>query len=231
MLKLIAALLMVTDHIALIFFSPTSSLYLLGRLLGRLSMPIFAYKVACGYLYTQNFKSYLYRLTAMTLVSQLPFTWLLYGDQFSETFHHTKGLFLFEHWNIGLTFLCALLILKLLATPTLSSFFLILLLGVIGNLGDYGLYGIGMVIVFYTYKSHRITWNQCFLLLFSLCIYQSFSWGAALLPSGLILTLPALFSLFLIHTLPDSSLKLPKNFFYIFYPLHMVVLLLLKVLL
>lgn len=228
MLKLIAALLMVVDHFAVVFLPSSSGIYVLCRIIGRLSMPIFAYKVASGFLYTKNFKKYASRIFSMTLLAQIPFTWLISGDQFFFTLKTTRGLSLLYYWNIGLTFLCALFILKLLEKRSLSSILLIIPLCIIGNLGDYGLYGIVMIVVFYYYQKHSISFQRCSLFLFILCILQALSFGMTYFQSVLSNTLPALLSLPLIKYVPDTSIKLPKNFFYLFYPGHMFILLLIN---
>ncbi len=122
MLKLIAALFMFIDHLAIaVVDSPT--LFLGMRLVGRLAMPLFAYKIALGFMHTRHFNRYLTRIGIMTLAAQLPFTMLLYGDLFITEFKNSYGMILFSHWNIGLTFWCSLLILKVMTegVPSLSA--------------------------------------------------------------------------------------------------------------
>lgn len=66
-LKLLAAALMVVDHVGVIFF-PHS---LLWRQIGRLSMPIFAYFIAEGCRYTRSPVGYLAKLFACLVVCQI----------------------------------------------------------------------------------------------------------------------------------------------------------------
>lgn len=71
-LKLIAAALMVLDHIGVIFFWDTpGETYLILRRLGRLSMPIFAYFIAEGCRYTRSPLGYLGKLFACLVVCQI----------------------------------------------------------------------------------------------------------------------------------------------------------------
>ena len=93
MIKLIAAVCMVVDHIGYIFFPEQ----LFWRLIGRISMPLFAYSIARGYEYSRQKNSmprYIKRMVVFTAVSQVPY-YLMAGDG----------------WNIGLTWLFSLLLL------------------------------------------------------------------------------------------------------------------------
>lgn len=66
-LKLIAAALMVIDHIGVIFFPYD----LIWRYIGRISMPIFAYFIAEGCRYTRSPWGYLGKLFACLVVCQI----------------------------------------------------------------------------------------------------------------------------------------------------------------
>lgn len=62
--KLIAATLMVVDHASLVFD------FALGRILGRLSFPLFLWIVVQGSVHTKNFRAYQYRLLGLAVISQ-----------------------------------------------------------------------------------------------------------------------------------------------------------------
>ncbi len=72
----IACLTMLIDHIGFVFFPEMLEL----RLIGRLSMPIYAYCISKGYTHTQSRKGYAARVAAIALVSQIPFS-LVVGQQ------------------------------------------------------------------------------------------------------------------------------------------------------
>ena len=65
LLKLIAILSMVIDHVGSVFFPE----YPVFRWIGRLAFPIFAYCLTVGLLYTHDIKKYLVRLGMFALVS------------------------------------------------------------------------------------------------------------------------------------------------------------------
>lgn len=91
-LKLIAALAMLIDHAAYLFlpinepawfYLPMFGVnipinwYVIGRIIGRIAFPIFAYLIVQGYFKTSNFKKYLFRLTLFAVISELPYRYVL----------------------------------------------------------------------------------------------------------------------------------------------------------
>ncbi len=229
MLKWIAALLMLVDHAALLLLPYGSPLYIGCRFVGRLAMPIFAYKVALGFIHTKNFNKYLTRMLVMTLFAQVPFTYILYQASLPALITSTNGLIFVMHWNIGLTFSIVLLILHLMPKQTLGSSLTIFALLFVANYADYGIYGVLLVALFYMYATHRIQWRQLTMLFGLLCLFQlSGLRYASLAPLQALVvffnaTLP-LVSLLLIRYAPDKPVRLPRYFFYVFYPLHMFIL-------
>lgn len=78
MIKLVAAVLMAIDHIGLVFFP--NSIY--WRLIGRLSMPLFAYSIARGYRHSRENKTlnrYLFNMFVFAVISQIPY-YLVAGE-------------------------------------------------------------------------------------------------------------------------------------------------------
>ncbi|MEG0013769.1 MAG: TraX family protein [Cellulosilyticaceae bacterium] len=231
MLKLIAMFLMLIDHAALVFLPVTNPLYILCRLVGRLAMPIFAYKIASGFIYTSNLDKYIKRVGLMTLCAQIPFIWMITGATFQELFTLSFLTTLISHWNVGLTFVCALLILKFykelsecIARYPSFNIIYIALLGLVAFVADYGLYGVMMVMTFYMFIAYKLTYTKCTLLL-ALCTLLSYLSPLSLGQfDGFLLQLPCLFSLILIKIIPDSKFPLGRIIWYSFYPLHMLIL-------
>ena len=125
-LKLIAIILMVVDHIGLVFFPKI----LAFRLIGRLSFPIFAYGIAIGYRYSKNINEYMLRLFIFSIVSQPVFHLI------------TNGL------NILFTLLTGLLCILCIDKKQYIPLALILVLSYVLPL-DYGIYGVLTIIAFY----------------------------------------------------------------------------------
>lgn len=68
-LKLMAAALMLIDHVGAILLPETVIL----RCIGRLAFPIFAFFIAEGYAHTRSFGRYFRRLAILAMVSEIPF--------------------------------------------------------------------------------------------------------------------------------------------------------------
>ena len=97
MLKIIAIISMVIDHVGDVFFP--GAIWM--RAVGRLAMPLFAFCVAEGYHYTKSKIKYLRRLGAFALISEIPFD-LAFSRKID-----------FSHQNIMLSFLIAVAALML----------------------------------------------------------------------------------------------------------------------
>jgi len=68
LLKTIASVSMLIDHIGAVFYAP-----LFFRWIGRVAFPIYAFLIAQGCKYTKNINKYLFRLGIFALISEIPF--------------------------------------------------------------------------------------------------------------------------------------------------------------
>lgn len=93
MLKLLALVTMLVDHIGYMFF-PNEMLF---RIIGRLAFPIFAYQIALGYSRTSNLKKYVLRLSLFALITQLPYSFFSPDIKFNPI-----------HFNVLFTFIAAI---------------------------------------------------------------------------------------------------------------------------
>ena len=75
-LKIIALLTMIIDHIGAVFFPDV----LILRVIGRVAFPIFAFFVAEGYYYTKSKKRYVITMLICMVISWAPFV-LCFGHR------------------------------------------------------------------------------------------------------------------------------------------------------
>jgi len=92
-LKIIAMISMVFDHVGDLFFPSL----MWPRMIGRLAMPLFSFCMAEGYAHTRDRKKYLLRMGLFALISEIPF---------DLAFEGRIGL---SHQNIMLSFFLAIL--------------------------------------------------------------------------------------------------------------------------
>ena len=72
-LKIIAAILMFFDHFVTVFFAHNEMISLVFRLLGRTAAPVFCFFIAQGFYYTSNVRKYLFRLLVLAVISHFPY--------------------------------------------------------------------------------------------------------------------------------------------------------------
>ena len=79
-LKILAALFMICDHVGMLFFPEIIPPMIFLRYIGRLAFPIFAFFIAEGCRYTKNKRRYLGVLAALGLVFHLVYCWATKDD-------------------------------------------------------------------------------------------------------------------------------------------------------
>lgn len=221
MIKIIAAILMLIDHLGMLFFPNHFEL----RIIGRLSMPLFAYCIAQGFSKTTCFEKYFERMGLFAIISQVPFWMMIYVMD--------PMRFKFMHFNIGFTFLAALWTLHLYKgiknstscskVISISGIIAMLILATVLRC-DYGAYAILLVLVFYEFYIMRKDIFSTFIMLI-VATGVLFLMGRG---SQFKVQLFGIAAFLIIIGLKDRPIKRFKYFFYIFYPLHMFILSLIK---
>ncbi|ONI45150.1 hypothetical protein AN641_04710 [Candidatus Epulonipiscioides gigas] len=224
MLKLVAIITMFIDHFAVAFLNPMSLEYSILRLIGRISMPLFAYMLANGYIHTRNYNKYLSRLLIMAIVAQIPFTMLLYKIDLSTLLIPQYLPLIVTRLNIGFTFCVSLIFLKLMDIKNTKTSNMIItfivgvfLLNYVKNC-DYGAYCIFIVFVFYlcigAYKNSPKALAIASMLILALSFIF---YGVSNQIFSALAILPIIF-------VPNTRYKYDKWIFYTFYPAHLFIL-------
>ncbi len=235
MLTIFAMLAMLIDHIGILLMPPLSGAVdatFMCRAVGRLAMPIFAYKIANGFIHTRNFKKYFGRMAALTIVSQIPFALMMSQvitgvADIDLLFDLNRYPHIVSNINIGWTFMCALLILYIiniknnLISVYIFKFIALFIVMCFAPLGDYGVYGVATVLVFYIAMKRELS----FPLTVFLFVVITFGFNSRNEMFYLLLQMVSVLSVFLIALIPDTRSKYDKFIFYAFYPIHMIILL------
>ncbi len=199
LLKILAIIFMLIDHIGFAFFPKLVIL----RCIGRLAFPLFFYSTFVGYFKTKNLKKYILRLLQLAIVSELPF-YLLLGD---------------IKLNVCFALLLELLFLYFLDNKKYVGYILLFTASLIlVPILEYAPYVLFLTPLFYYTKNTKWLFSISYVLFYLIMICIGFN------PIYLccILDLPLL----IINI--KSNIKINKYFFYAFYPIHIIIILLFR---
>lgn len=230
LLKLIAIFAMFIDHLGAAIFPGVTEM----RIIGRIAFPIFCYTLAAGCCYTRSMGGYALRLFIAALVSQ-PF-YVIGLDHTNSamralTFENPLldaakwYLYSFKTCNIMVALLLGeLLIWTLKDKKYVLSALLSLLILYLDSMGwiasSYGLRGIILMVLFWALIDRPLAsfvWVAGYMTAWALAGrgYEFFG-----LTFGI--QLFAMLALPLIYLPLDRHVKMPKAVFYLFYPLHLL---------
>ena len=208
-IKIIAVVSMTIDHIGGAFFPQ----YPAFRWIGRIAFPLFCYCLTVGMMYTGDIKKYLLRLGAFAVISQ-PF-WILafnsddiIGNIFNLNIFFTLIVSLLGAWGFKER-KWWLLILALI------------LLNVINF--DYAMTGLILILIFYLCRNKPWLGAAVYTLTYLPALNGNMADPLALKIGGHAIGFEifALLALPFIYIQTNSGLKIPKWFFYIYYPAHL----------
>lgn len=201
---------------------------------GRIAFPIFAFMAVEGYFHTHNLKKYLLRMLIFAVISEIPFD-LMYGGTW----------FYPVHQNVIWTLMMGLVGIHLMETVRkkksifvyiLVSAIVVILGGLLGTLSMVDYYGIGVltVFIFYFFRGRKwwcllgqmlaLYWVNVELLGGLMYPIRLFGMEFELCQQGLALL--ALLPIWLYRGRQGYHSKPFQYFCYAFYPIHMLVIVL-----
>lgn len=202
-LKIIAIITMVIDHTGYALV-PTS---LLMRSIGRIAFPLFTYSIMVGYFNTHDLKKYMLRLLVIGLISQ-PIYMLLFNT--------------YEP-NIMFTLIAELILYYSLDNKKWLNIPFLIVIPILFRF-DYSIIYFYLVLIFYYCRNNKLLLYVVYMLFYFSYAISDQMYGN--IPSCL--TVCAVFALPFILINTKTNIKLNKYFFYIFYPLHLLILLIIK---
>ena len=232
LLKLVAMIAMVVDHTGKMLFHSN-----LMRIFGRLAFPLYAYCIAVGCIYSKNHLKYLSRLVLIGLISQ-PFYAVAMGHansaMYAIAFRDNPLLsvlnFYVNSWAHPSIFLT--LALGLLAAWSIRERQLVLTAALalltwkLDKSIDYGWRGVLLIVLFYLFSTR---WWLSLPVVFTFMFW----WGLRSNTYQLFgvrfgMQMFALAALPLIYIPTHSRVKINKWVFYLFYPAHLICMLLIE---
>jgi hypothetical protein len=230
-LHAIAMLFMLCDHMWATVFPAQQWL----TSIGRLAFPIFAFLAVEGYFHTHNFKCYLLRLLTFALISEIPFDLMYNGSAFYPF-----------HQNVLWTILLGLVYIRIIewikvkgkSWLTVLTCALVVCLGwLFGTLAMVDYYGAGVltILCFYFFRGQKwwclagqiivLYWINVELLKGLFYPVTIFGMEFELHQQGLALL--ALIPIWLYRGRKGQRIRVFQYFCYVFYPLHILILVLL----
>ncbi len=205
-LKIIACTSMLVSHTGLILSSFVSEdVSMLFYLFGRIAFPLFAFFISDGWNYTRNKIKYMRNLLVFAFISQIPYMLYIDKDGLNVLFTlliGTTALWIYDRTKNSF-------LLPLCFTPVFFASFL--------NL-DYGWKGVLLILLFGIIQKKNVKLIVLIILL-----------GLIYLPKnqfvydmGFIVSMLSLFLLLFYNG--ESGSKKFKYLFYLFYPLHLILL-------
>ena len=217
-LKIIVMITMVIDHVGVALFPYEQTL----RIIGRISLPIFAFMIAEGCRYTKNRTKHLLVISSMAIVFQL-FYLIFMSDLY-------QGILITFSLSIGIIYALD----SFIKNPSLKNrllmafaILIILFIGIacpeiFGKYGfaiDYGAWGLFLPVIIYFAPGKWFKLAAASLLIVGMSIFSSpLQWWALMA-----IPLLALYN-------GERGKHKMKYFFYIFYPLHLVIIYLIAIL-
>lgn len=198
-LKWIAIITMGIDHIGAVLYPQ----YIILRIIGRISFPIFCFLLVEGVLHTHNIRKYIKRLFLFALISELPFDLAFYGK------------IMLQHQNVFFTLCAGVIMLAVLEYRRNNIDSLLVVIGTIllteTVASDYGAGGILIILCFYVlYRKHFL--KQAAFAGVNLLYY-----GTGVQAYAGLAAVPLLFY-------NGKQGRSMKYFFYLFYPVHLLIL-------
>lgn len=222
-LKAAALVCMTVSHLAYAFIGTDSVTGQVLQCTSRIAMPLFAFFITQGYIHTSSVKRYTLRLLACGVISQVPYSLFKYGTvlymgELNICFTLLTGLLLIMLWDRGMPF---------------AGFAAALVIGfAAAQFCDWRHYAVLLCLVFYIFRDNegrRCAALAAVTLLMTAeqaCGGISAGMSAAAAVAGSLPNLAVALNIPLLHNYSGRlGRPLPggKRFFYIYYPLHMLV--------
>ena len=218
-IKYLAVLSMILDHMASVLFAPDAIGYIILKLIGRIAAPAMCFALAQGFIHTSDRKKYFLRLIIFAGISQIPYS------------YYMSGSIWFPTGNMLFTLACSFLLLEIVEYHKrlgILSIPIAISILYIATFTDWFIFGPLFTLSFYLNKGNKDLQALCHACISFLslgysayiCMQQGLPWYSQVWQIGVILFIPIIY---LYNGKPGNKSTFNKWFFYLFYPLHLVV--------
>lgn len=220
-LKYIAILAMLVDHTAHLFIPCDTVLYQCMRGFGRITAPIMCFFITEGYHYTHNLRKYFVRLIVFAFISHFAFAFCFAGSFFAN-----------YHESMIATLTLSLFAVHVVNTDKIKKEYklpVILLITVLAEKCDWGSTAIWFTLAFELSRGNRkAQYISYAMVLFTMKLLSKlhlfFTSNELFRDSIFVFGGLAVVPLLMAYNGEKGGSKFSKWFFYIFYPLHLILL-------
>ncbi len=232
MLKFVAIIAMTIDHIAWTVYPgyPRDILPLIMHIIGRITCPIMCYFVAEGYYHTKNINRYTARLFIFSLISHFAYIFYMSGSFEIETYIPFRYGNLLNQTSVIWSLAWGLIMLRVANSSVIKHNWqkigLILLICVVSFPSDWSCIASLCVLAFGLNRGKlkkQMFWLVFYVFLYSVVYFFVFSRVYAVVQLCVILCAPLLMLYNGERGKNQKINKFMKWFFYIYYPLHMLI--------
>ena len=217
-IKYLAVISMIVDHVTSVFFSADAISYILIKLVGRVAAPAMCFALAQGFIHTSDRKKYLLRLIVFAVISQIPYS------------YYMSGSIWFPTGNMLFTLACSFLLLEVVKhykNLGILSIPIAICILYIATFTDWFVFGPLFTLSFYLNKGNKDLQALCHACISFLslgysayvCIQHGLPWYSQVWQIGAILIIPIIY---LYNGQLGRKTNFNKWFFYLFYPLHLL---------
>lgn len=198
-LKVIALISMTVDHVGVVLYPDLLWL----RYIGRIAFPIYCFLLTEGFVYTRDRNQYMLRMLVLGVLSEIPFDLAGKGD-----------ILELGSQNVFFTLLIGLLMMKFLEQAGNGAervgIILFAMFAAEFLRTDYGAYGILLIALYHRFRGSKI--------------WQSVSVAAWNFLSGTLVQYPGVFAVFPLLLYNGKRGRKMGYFFYLYYPVHLLIL-------
>lgn len=222
-LKLIAILAMTIDHVADLIYPgmPNNIICVIMHLIGRITAPIMFFFICEGFFYTKNLKKYISRLFIFSIISHFAYCFA-FGINFipfstGEIFNQTSIM-----WTLAWSVVALYIAYGENKLKEWHKYVLIILLNLVTFSADWSSIGLMIIVSMYEHRGNlnkqmgnMILWSLIYIIVSFIFVNKVY----ALVQLGIILVFPLL----KLYDGTKGDLKWMKWFFYVYYPLHLII--------
>jgi hypothetical protein len=221
-LKIIAIMAMLTDHVGWNFVPMATPLGIIMHIFGRLTMPIMCFFIAEGFFHTRNKHKYAARLLFFAFISQIPFTYCYTGQLLMryDSFFSIIGTM-----NVFFTLFLGLMALWVCKSNLHKAVKVLSVIGlcVLAVPFDWMFFGVLYVLAFGLNRGNfkkQAAWFSVVTVFMIIGLIMLMSSIVQLFQAGVFLSLPLLY----LYNGKRGGYRWSKWVFYVFYPLHLLIL-------